>query len=342
MLSTVGSTDSAEDCPKKFGDNPLASPTLETPTFKTTPIHWRGLTLEAAQWTFSSTQLQDIVRRAIEKSGEASTIRLLSQETVDEELPKALRVLEKRKAEVESDYKVQVRRRRALLQRLATSRPDAAAVVQLAGELSAVTAVCDQLVEELHYVCDQIAQINRLKEVHLASALATALRKLNTSLARKTEQTRKLELDLGNLYAEYEEAWRKVEDKDREIVSLQEQLDSMSRSDTSSKRSSHASLALARRSSRRASEARLRLSGSSLNFGIAGKRYSQRSSRSSLHVNLPTSQRATFMGEGVPPVPPLPTGTTQSSASHYSDATNVQTLGSSGAVPCVGLATAHC
>lgn len=64
-------------------------PTLEPPpslNFESTAIQWKGLTLEAAQWTFSSQELQDIVSRAIRKSAEESFIRLLSVKTLDEEL----------------------------------------------------------------------------------------------------------------------------------------------------------------------------------------------------------------------------------------------------------------
>lgn len=72
-------------------------PTLNPPpplNFETTPIQYRGLTLEAAQWTFTSDQLQDIVSRAIRQTAHESFIRLVSTKTLDEELVQELERLD--------------------------------------------------------------------------------------------------------------------------------------------------------------------------------------------------------------------------------------------------------
>lgn len=58
------------------------------------PIAWRGMTLETAQWTLSSGELQEIVSRAIRRTAQESYIRLLSVKTVDEELKAELERLE--------------------------------------------------------------------------------------------------------------------------------------------------------------------------------------------------------------------------------------------------------
>ena len=72
-------------------------PTLEPPpplNFESTTVQWKGLTLEAAQWSFSSQELQDIVSRAIRKSAAESFIRLVSVKTLDEELVSELERLD--------------------------------------------------------------------------------------------------------------------------------------------------------------------------------------------------------------------------------------------------------
>ncbi|KAI5121597.1 hypothetical protein M0805_009468 [Coniferiporia weirii] len=284
---------------------------LGTPTFKTTPVRWRGLTLDAAKWTFSSSQLQNIVRDAIEQSSQASSIRLLSEEVLENEIPQVLGSLEARRVEIQSNYKVLVRRRRALVQRLTTPQSNASVILRVAEELAEVTGACDKLVEELHDVCDQIAQILRLKDVHLASALSMALRKINASLCRRTGELRALQVEATNLHSEREEAWRKAEEVERELIALNEQITAAAaasssstgtepRSTTSSNRSSRVSVSVARRGSARVSKAGLRLSG------FAYRSSSRRSSRSSMHVNLSSSVRTTFSSDAVPPVPPLP------------------------------------
>ena len=52
------------------------------------------MTLETAQWTLSSGELQEVVSRAIRRTAQESYIRLLSVKTVDEELKAELERLE--------------------------------------------------------------------------------------------------------------------------------------------------------------------------------------------------------------------------------------------------------
>ena len=76
----------------------IAKPlTLNPPpplNFDPAPIQWRGLTLEAAQWTFTSDQLQEIVSRAIRQTAHESFIRLVSVQTLDEDLVRELERLD--------------------------------------------------------------------------------------------------------------------------------------------------------------------------------------------------------------------------------------------------------
>lgn len=72
-------------------------PTLVTPPavkFDSETVQWRGMTLEVAQWTFSSQELQEIVSTAIRKSAHESFIHLVSTKVFEEELAAELQRLE--------------------------------------------------------------------------------------------------------------------------------------------------------------------------------------------------------------------------------------------------------
>jgi hypothetical protein len=146
-----------------------------TPTFDTVQVQWRGLTLDAAKWIFSSQELQAMVGRAIRQSADPMSVRLLPLDLLDTDLPAALEDLEMRREEIKAKYSYLVRRRRTLMRELAvsaegTSMP--ASVLRLVDDLSECVGSCDRLSEELFMVSDQIAQIGRLRDGHSASALA--------------------------------------------------------------------------------------------------------------------------------------------------------------------------
>ena len=146
-----------------------------TPTFDTTQVQWRGLTLDAAKWMFSSQELHAMVGRAIRQSADPMCIRLLPTDLLDRDLPAAVEDLEVRREEIKAKYKYLVKRRRTLMRALAASVEGAAtpvSVLKLVEELSECTASCDRLSEELFLVSDQIAQIGRLRDGHSTSALA--------------------------------------------------------------------------------------------------------------------------------------------------------------------------
>ncbi|KAF8638441.1 hypothetical protein AX17_002198 [Amanita inopinata Kibby_2008] len=196
-------------------------------SFESLPVRWKGLPLEAALWTFTSQELQNIVSRSIRSSASESFIRLLSLENLDQVLPAELERLDALKLTMQSKYKFLVHRRSMLLQAMNshTSTPltakdaeDAMSIVgSLTVQLSKTVAECDEQVEELAKVYDQQAQISKILDVHWASALAIALRKLNSSYGKRTSDLKKARSRISQLEAELEDAWREAERLAREM-----------------------------------------------------------------------------------------------------------------------------
>lgn len=193
--------------------------------FDSVPIGFKGLPLEAAQWTFTSAELQQVVSRAIRLSARESFIRILSIENLDKAIPDEAERLETLKITTQSQYRFQVHRRTMLLQALnssATATPhDPGVVCHLAGQLSETTATCDRLMEELLRVADQQTQLKKVQELHWASALAIALRKINKSYERRMSELRGAQDRIEVLEAELEEAWKEAETMAQEIDNMQ-------------------------------------------------------------------------------------------------------------------------
>ncbi|KAJ7493259.1 hypothetical protein B0H11DRAFT_2005591 [Mycena galericulata] len=191
--------------------------------FDSAPVQWKGLPLEAALWTFNSKELQELVSRAIRSSSRESFIRLLSVENLDRSLPAELERLNALKAMTQSKYRFTVHRRTMLLQALHSfsgyndREKDAALVAKLTSQLSQTTAECDQLLEDLLQIADQVGQITRLLDVHWASALAVALRKLNSSYGRRTSELLSARDKIATLEAELNDAWQQAENLAREM-----------------------------------------------------------------------------------------------------------------------------
>ncbi|KAH7915933.1 hypothetical protein BJ138DRAFT_1140777 [Hygrophoropsis aurantiaca] len=282
--------------------------------FQVPPPKWRGLTLDAAQWTLTSNQLQATVSRAIKQSAEASSIRLLPLDILDNDIPEEMHRLEMRRTDIKSRYKILVRKRWNLMGSLAGHIDDGdssetGSAIRTMEELSEVSANLDHLMDELHSVMEQIAQLKSLRDVHSASALAMALRKLNTSFLKHATEAQALRQQIESLEAERDEAWKQAEDvaqdfdelNDRVVSSVDVQTpDSEKGKDLSSRRSLRV---LARRkSSVRVTKAGLR---------NPSRHRSQRSSvssagtRASLTVPTSSAMRSSY-SEDIPPVPPLP------------------------------------
>ncbi|KIM90210.1 hypothetical protein PILCRDRAFT_811932 [Piloderma croceum F 1598] len=193
--------------------------------FDSVPISFKGISLEAAQWTFTSTELQEVVSRAIRLSANESFIRVLSIETLDKGIVDESERLATLKLTTQSQYRFQVHRRTMLLQALnssATATPcDPNIISNLAVQLSETTAQCDRLMEELLRISDQHSQLAKVQDLHWASALAIALRKINKSYERRTHELREAQDKIEMLEAELEEAWKEAEEVAQEIDNLE-------------------------------------------------------------------------------------------------------------------------
>ncbi|QRW25941.1 hypothetical protein RhiXN_11018 [Rhizoctonia solani] len=192
--ASAGISASASVGAKPRGLKPVTAPKQPppSPTFEPVPVRWRGLTMDAAKWTFSSSQLHNIVSRAIKQSAETSCVRLLPLDVLDQELPVEVERLEQLRDVLQTKYKAQVRR--------------VVSSCRLLDELEDVGVVCDQLAEDLYLVGDQLSQIARLRDVHSTSALAVALRKINQSYIRARSEVVELQAERTSLEAERDEA----------------------------------------------------------------------------------------------------------------------------------------
>ncbi|KAI0827390.1 hypothetical protein BC628DRAFT_174792 [Trametes gibbosa] len=279
------------------------------PRFQPSRVNFRGLTMEAAQWTLTSQQLQHIVSTAIRQSADASAIRILPRDTLEEELPAEVERLEARIAELKMSYKLMVRRRNAMLATLVriaegTEHVESGTAMRVAEELSDLNEALDQAAEELYTVTDQLNQLMRLRDLHQRSALAMALRKLNNSFLKQVGEAQRLRDMVDTLEAERDEAWQEAQEVAQEFDDFTERImveppPSSSRDGPPSRRSSR--VMIARKNSQRASKAGLRSSM---------YRRSQRSSTASSHrysgAPSPGAWVPSGSHEDIPPVPPIP------------------------------------
>ncbi|TFK75679.1 hypothetical protein BDN72DRAFT_450169 [Pluteus cervinus] len=270
------------------------------PRFQIPPVKWRGYTMDAAKWTFTSAQLQDIVSRAVKQSAEPSSIRLLKLETVDTDIPEEKNRLELQRTDVKTRYKMLARRRSHLLETLlaqldGTEPEDPAFSLRLVEELKEMSITLDKAAEELHSLDEQLAQLRLLSEVHSSSALAMALRKLNASLLRQFSENQTLKEQIDLLEGERDLAWKQAQDVADDFDNLHEKIVD-GRTSPPSRRSSRVSAA--RKSSVRATKAGLKSSG-------------MRSARSSMtsnshRISWASTTQLTSAVEDIPPVPPIP------------------------------------
>lgn len=269
------------------------------------------MTMEAAQWTLTQHELQTIVSRAIKQSAEASSIRLLRAEMLDMDIPEEVHRLEMQRTDVKMRYKMLVRKRWQLMGALAghLDGPDlcdpmtAARTVE---ELSEVSIALDRLTDELHTIVEQLGQLKSLRDVHSASALAMALRKVNSTFLKQVAESQKLREQIDSMEAERDEAWKQAEDVAQDFDNLSDQVlgsrgepvEGMAALRSSSRRSARVSAV--RKSSIRQSKAGLR---------SVSKRRSQRSSVSSSGTRTSLMMSMSATSDDIPPVPPLPSHT---------------------------------
>ncbi|KAK7460863.1 hypothetical protein VKT23_008793 [Stygiomarasmius scandens] len=269
---------------------------LHSPRFQTPSLRWRGYTMEAAKWTFTSSELQAIVSGAIKLSAEASSIRLLRLRSAQEEIPDELRRMERQRTDIKAKYKMMARKRADILDELADGLigDDRNANARLLEELKDVSMMLDKLAEDLHATDEQIAQLTSLRDVHNASALAMAIRKLNASFLKQLAVNDQYRVQLDALEGERDDAWKQAEtvagDYDRLVVDTPT---SQSGSQPQSNRSSR--VMAMRKSSIRVSKAGLRSSSSRASI-----------SSNRLSVTSASGSKSPFSAEEIPPVPPLP------------------------------------
>lgn len=285
-----------------------AAASTPAPKFHTPPPRWRGMTMEAAQWTLTQHELQTIVSRAIKQSAEASSIRLLRAEMLDVDIPEEIHRLEMQRTDVKTRYKMLVRKRWQLMGALAghLDGPDLCdpmSAARTVEELSEVSIALDRLTDELHTIVEQLGQLKSLRDVHSASALAMALRKVNATFLKQVAESQKLREQIDSMEAERDEAWKQAEDvaqdfdnlSDQVLESRGEPVEGMAALRSSSRRSARVSAV--RKSSIRQSKAGLR---------SVSKCRSQRSSVSSLGTRTSLMMSMSATSDDIPPVPPLP------------------------------------
>ncbi|KAG6336651.1 hypothetical protein ID866_2432 [Astraeus odoratus] len=264
------------------------------PKFQAPRPKWRGLTMEAAQWTLTATQLQGIVSRAIKQSTEGSAIRLLRLDTLDGEIAEEEHRLDLLRTDIKSRYKALVRKRWELLGTLAGHLQNGTACQAAAStleELAKVTSAQDELADELYVVGEQIAQVKSLRDVHHGSALTMALRKVNAAFLRQSAEVQKLREQVEVLEAERDEGWKQAQDIALEYDRM---VDASGESCTKTSNRRSARVSAVRKSSIRQSKAGLRPISTS-----------RRRSGSSAGSRGSTSIPSSACKEDVPPVPPL-------------------------------------
>ncbi|KAG1740518.1 uncharacterized protein EDB91DRAFT_1053046 [Suillus paluster] len=212
------------------------------------------------------------------------------------------------RTDVKSKYKSLVRKRWQLMGALAghLDGPDLCDPITAARtveELSEVSLTLDQLTDELHSIVEQLAQLKSLRDVHSASALAMALRKVNATFLKQVSESQKLRDQIESMEAERDEAWKQAEDiaqdfdnlTDQVMESRGEQAEGIPVSRPSSRRSARVSAV--RKSSIRQSKAGLR---------SVSKHRSRHSSVSSSGTRTSLMMSMSPSSDGIPPVPPLP------------------------------------
>ena len=209
----------------------VAPPPLTPPptiSFESTPIPWKGLPYEVAQWTFSSEELQEIVSKAIRLSARESFVHLLSLQALEVDVVHEAARLESERAAAQARWRFEVGRRTMLMQALnstvASSVPGGNGngngsgehdggnlVASFIGQLASSIASCDTLLASILHLSDQQSQIELIQHQHWASALGVGLRKLNKSYERQGQELRRAQARVQTLEDELEEAWREAE-----------------------------------------------------------------------------------------------------------------------------------
>ncbi|KAI9439481.1 hypothetical protein BJY52DRAFT_1322007 [Lactarius psammicola] len=192
--------------------------TLPAAQLNLTPeaLPYKYLTLDAAHWTLTSTELQSLVSSAIRESAKEQFIRLLPLSVIDTHIPEEAARIERSWDTAAARWRFEAHRRNMLLRALAASGADSDLLAQLSGTLGTI----DSHAQDLLHAATHRTQIAAARDTHRASALAVALRKLNASYARRTRDLEKARANISALRSEVEEAWKVAEEQAAEVDKL--------------------------------------------------------------------------------------------------------------------------
>ena len=198
--------------------SPIAPLTLPSPQIDLAPepLPYKHLSLDAAHWTLTSTELQHLVSSAIRQSAKEQFIRLLPPSIIDTRMPEDSTNIERSWETAAARWRFEAQRRNMLLRALAASGADGDLLSQLCGTLSNL----DLHAQNLLHAATHRMQLSAARDTHRASALAVALRKLNASYARRTRDLDKARANITLLRSEVEEAWKVAEEQATEVDKL--------------------------------------------------------------------------------------------------------------------------
>lgn len=170
-----------------------------------------------------------MVSRAIRDSAKEQFIKLLSIDALDKEIPEELARLESLKSTTQAQHRFHFQRRTNLLQSLnalAYSTPvpaenGANTLGMLIQQLAEVTASMDRFTETLLTASEHRSQLSQVREKHLSSSLAVALRKLNASYAKRTADLKNARARIAALQTELDQAWKVAEGMAEEMDDLE-------------------------------------------------------------------------------------------------------------------------
>jgi hypothetical protein len=173
------------------------------------PLPYKHLTLDAAHWTLTSTELQHLVSSAIRQSAKEQLIRLLPPSIIDIRIPEDSAHIERSWDTAAARWRFEAHRRNMLLRALSASGADN----DLLTQLSVILSNLDLHAQSLLHAATHRAQLASARDTHRASALAVALRKLNASYARRTRDLDRARAHIAVLRDEVYEAWKHAEEQ---------------------------------------------------------------------------------------------------------------------------------
>ena len=205
------SSDPALRKPSQTTVSPIAPLTVPAAQMELTPepLPYTHLTLDAAHWTLTSTELQQLVSGAIRQSAKEQLIRLLPPSIIDIRMPEDAADIERSWDTAAARWRFEAHRRNMLLRALSASGADNNLLTQLSVTLSNL----DLHAQSLLHAATHRSQLASARDTHRASALAVALRKLNASYARRTRDLDKARAHIAVLRDEVHEAWKFAEEQ---------------------------------------------------------------------------------------------------------------------------------